>query len=63
MKWKTLLLRVGTERLGQNRIEFASPWEEVSYELYRVLPERVLFLQLYDLPLAEGLIRQSIPVW
>ncbi|MGC9372427.1 MAG: DUF1850 domain-containing protein [Thermovirgaceae bacterium] len=63
MRWKTLLLRVGTERLGQNRIEFAPPWEEVSCELFRVLPERVLFLQLYDLPLVEGLIRRSIPVW
>jgi hypothetical protein len=63
MRWKTLLLRVGTERLGQNRIEFGPPWEEVSYELFRVLPERVLFLQLYDLPLVEGLIRRSIPVW
>jgi len=63
MRWKTLLLRVGTERLGRNRIEFAPPWEDVSYELFRVLPERVLFLQLYDLPLVEGMIRRSIPVW
>ncbi|MFP4481679.1 MAG: DUF1850 domain-containing protein [Thermovirgaceae bacterium] len=62
-RWKTLLLRVGSERFGQNRIEFAQPWKEVSYELFRVLPERVLFVQVYDLPLVEGLIRKSIPVW
>jgi hypothetical protein len=63
MKWKTLLLRVGTERIGQNKIEFSRPWEEVSYELFRILPDRVLFLQIYELPFVEGMVRRSIPVW
>lgn len=63
MKWKTLMIRVGSERLGRNTLAFAPPLEDVSYELFTVLPERVLFLQVYGLPLVEGLLRRNIPAW
>lgn len=63
MKWKTLVIRVGSNRIGLNRIGFAPPWDDVSYDLFEVLPERIVYLQVYEMPFVEGVLRKSIPPW